>query len=188
MMTTRASWIPVVLGLTALLISSDPALAQRGRPVYRAPSRGVYYAPRYSYPTYVYRSAYRPIWYGPTYVVPTYSYYYSPTPTYYYVPTPAYFQPTPAATATADIRVILLDPQAVVWFDDRLTSSTGTERLYHTPMLTNGGTYSYRIRATWMQVGHQVTQERVVAVTPGRTSVVDFTQAGGEAVPPPSPR
>jgi uncharacterized protein (TIGR03000 family) len=117
--------------------------------------------------------------------VPTYSYYYAPTPTYYDVPTPTYVQATPVAAATAAIRVILPDPQAIVWFDGGVTSSTGTERLYHTPALAYGGTYTYRIRASWTQAGRQITQERVVSVTPGQPVVVDFTQTAAELLPSP---
>jgi uncharacterized protein (TIGR03000 family) len=68
------------------------------------------------------------------------------------------------------------DPQARVWFDGNSTSQTGTDRLFHSPLLTIGSTYSYQIRASWMRDGREVTPERTVSVTPGQTTIVDFTQ------------
>jgi uncharacterized protein (TIGR03000 family) len=88
------------------------------------------------------------------------------------------------APGVASVRVILPDPKATVLMDGNKTTSTGPERLYHTPELAPG-TYSYEISATWMQDGKEVTQVRTVPVTPGRTSVVNFTQPQSEALPPP---
>jgi uncharacterized protein (TIGR03000 family) len=121
-------------------------------------------------------------WYD-SYTYPSYSYYYAPPTQYYSPPTQYYPPPTqyydPPAQAVADyanVRVILPDPQARVWFDGSLTSQTGTDRLYHTPSLTAGSTYSYQIRASWTQGGREVSQERTVSVTPGQTTLVDFTR------------
>jgi uncharacterized protein (TIGR03000 family) len=79
-------------------------------------------------------------------------------------------------TDYANVRVIVPDPQARVWFDGSLTSQTGTDRLYHTPYLTVGSTYRYQIRASWAKDGREVSQERTVSVTPGQTTLVDFTR------------
>jgi uncharacterized protein (TIGR03000 family) len=87
-----------------------------------------------------------------------------------------YVEPVRAA---ASVRVLLPDAQARVWFDGKSTNSTGTERLYQSPALT-AGTYEYRVRASWMQGGQEVSQERSVSVRPGQMSVVDFTKAGPE--------
>jgi uncharacterized protein (TIGR03000 family) len=121
-------------------------------------------------------------WYD-SYAYPSYSYYYDPAPQYYSPPVQYYPPPTqyydPPAQAVADyanVRVIVPDPQARVWFDGSLTSQTGKDRLYHTPSLTAGSTYSYQIRASWMQDGREVSQERTVSVKPGQTTVGDFTR------------
>jgi uncharacterized protein (TIGR03000 family) len=77
----------------------------------------------------------------------------------------------------------LPDPQATVLFDGRPTTSTGAERSYHTPDLAPGGSYQYKLRVTWMQDGNQVSQERVVSVTPGRTTDVVFSRLSSDNVP-----
>ena len=121
-------------------------------------------------------------WYD-NYSYPSYSYYYappveyySPPIQYYSPPTPYYEPPAQAVADYANIRVTVPDPQARVWFDGTLTTQTGTDRLFYTPSLTAGSTYSYQIRASWMQGGREVSQERTISVTPGQTTLVDFTQ------------
>ncbi len=123
-----------------------------------------------------------PGWYG------DYGYGYAPSyygddgyanPGYYSPPTYAqpmpYAQPTSIPANIAEVRVIVPDPQAAVMFDGHATSQTGTDRLFDTPPLA--GTSQYHIRATWMQNGQQMSQERVVSVTPGQMAVVDFTHS-----------
>jgi uncharacterized protein (TIGR03000 family) len=85
----------------------------------------------------------------------------------------------------AQVKVLLSDASAKVWFDGSPTTSTGTERLYHTPDLAPGATNSYRIRASWVVNGKEMVQEQVVSVSPGRGSVVDFTRPVSEGVSPP---
>src|SRR5208283_2992909 len=81
-------------------------------------------------------------------------------------------QPIPDAPSSqetpknAQIKVLLPDPNAKVWFDGSPTSSTGTERIYHTPDLSPNVTNTYSIRATWLANGKEMTQERVVGVAP----------------------
>jgi len=119
------------------------------------------------------------------YDYPRSTYYYDVAPDYYAAPaTQFYYEPAPQqAPNTAQIRVLVPDPNARVWFDGNATQQTGTDRLFHTPSLQAGVANTYRIRATWMQDGREMTQERVVSVTPGRMSMVDFTQAQSEQVP-----
>ncbi len=78
--------------------------------------------------------------------------------------------------ASASIRVLVPDAEAKVWFDGTLTKSKGTDRLYYTPRLEPGSEYTYRIRAAWMVKGQEMIQEQVITVTPGRTTVADFTR------------
>jgi len=75
----------------------------------------------------------------------------------------------------ARVRVVVPNAQAKVWIDGNQTTSTGAVRMYHTPALSNGG--SYRVKASWTDNGREMTKERSVAVTPGQMAVVDFTQA-----------
>lgn len=114
--------------------------------------------------------------YGSGYYSPYYGNSYYSAPSYAYPQAAPYNnQPAPVTDDYAHIRVLVPDPQAKVWFDGAATSSTGTDRIYHSPALA-AGSYSYRIRASWMQKGEPVTQEAVVNVTPGQTAVVDFTR------------
>lgn len=102
-------------------------------------------------------------------------------PASYYSPPAAYAaQAVPDNTGT--VEVILPDPQARVSFDGTNTTQTGTVRFFHTPAMTPGGTYQYQIHATWSQGGHEMSQDRTVAVTPNQTAIVDFRQPASESV------
>jgi uncharacterized protein (TIGR03000 family) len=88
-----------------------------------------------------------------------------------------YYTPTSEGMAeVARIRLILPDAQARVFFDGTATKQVGTDRLYYTPPLTAGAANNYLIRATFLQGDREVPLERVVAVAPGMTYVVDFTR------------
>jgi uncharacterized protein (TIGR03000 family) len=89
---------------------------------------------------------------------------------------PSEFAGSPTALIPAHIRVILPDANARVWFGDHGTTSTGADRLYRSSPLAGGATYQYQVRVTFLRGGQEVSQERTVAVAPGRTTVVDFTQ------------
>lgn len=156
-----------LLGVTGFFTLTNHAHAQRGRgyPIplgYRSPSLvlGIGYSTRYIYPTYD--------------VYP----YTAPHAVFDPVAQP-FTPPMPAAVtqdSSAYVRVLVPDAQAKVWFDGALTTTTGTERLYHTAPLAPGGSYTYRIRAAWTAKGQEMIQELVVSVAPGRTTVADFTR------------
>jgi len=137
-----------------------------------------------SYPGGYRSSYYSPNWYD-SYSYPQSSYYapqyYTPAAEYYTPATEVYVDPVPANSA--QIRVTLPDPNARVWFDGNATQQTGTDRLFHTPSLQAGVANTYRIRASWMQGGREVTQERVVNVNPGQRLAVDFSQPISERLP-----
>jgi len=132
----------------------------------------------------VYGSGYYPYSFAPSY------YPYSIGPSYYTTPSiaPRYLydapiivgqspnvQVAPAMPAgSALVRVLLPDASAKVWFDGTLTKQDGGERYFHTPKLEPGSTYTYRIRAAWMEDGMETIQERVVNVSVGETTVADF--------------
>jgi uncharacterized protein (TIGR03000 family) len=100
-------------------------------------------------------------------------YYAAPRVSYYYA-APIVANPAPVADY-ANIRVIVRDAQARVWFDGKATSQSGSDRLFSTPPLATGAASTYHVRAAWMQDGREVSLERIVSVTPGQTAVVDFT-------------
>jgi uncharacterized protein (TIGR03000 family) len=115
-------------------------------------------------------------YYVSPYVAPRYSYIppvVMPAPT---APEPplAAIEPPAQPNGTAQIRVLVPDGQAQVWFDGAATKQTGTDRYFHTPVLTPGSSNTYRIRASWTEAGEEMIQERVVTVSPGATALADF--------------
>lgn len=76
---------------------------------------------------------------------------------------------------SANISVLVPNPNAKVWFDDTLMKQQGTDRQYTTPALDKEKTYSYKIRASWIANGREVTREKTVSVAPGQDLVVNFT-------------
>jgi uncharacterized protein (TIGR03000 family) len=170
---------PAILSLALMFVAAEAAQAQIRIQVGR-PSYGGYYGGygRGYYPGYYNQGYYGSSYYSP-YYGPYSSGYYStyPSTSYYYSPAPSYYvNPAPVTDNTANIRVLLPDPNARVWFNGNLTSQQGTDRLFTTPPLSYGTANVYMIRATWMQGGREVTQERTVSATPGGTFVVDFTR------------
>ena len=68
-------------------------------------------------------------------------------------------------------------PAIVPWFNDYATTTRGSTRYFDSPPLQGGGTYTYEIKASWMQDGQPVTAQETVSVTAGTQMVVDFTQS-----------
>lgn len=75
---------------------------------------------------------------------------------------------------TTTIKVSLPDGNAKVWFDGNLTRLTGTERSFYAPKLNPQVLRTYVVKASWMDNGREVVQEREVVVTQGRTTTVVF--------------
>jgi uncharacterized protein (TIGR03000 family) len=109
-----------------------------------------------------------------------------------YVPEPDYALPPPtvgpspaAQPVAARVEVILPDPAAEVSFNGQKIEGKGANRRLLTPPLQPGQYYHYRVTATWTQDGKAVTEERMVDVSAGQPSVVDFTQPAAKGVAPP---
>lgn len=116
-------------------------------------------------------------------------------PRYYYSDTwvtPAYTEPPQQVvqTTSANLEVLLPDPNAQLQLNGQNMTPTGTVRYFASPPLTPGN-YSYRVNATWTKDGKPVTAEMKVGVQPGKVTVVDFTQPqgqpGGQPPAPPNP-
>lgn len=95
-----------------------------------------------------------------------------PAMTYY--PAPMYFTPTysyyapPSIPVSTNVQISLDVPaNAMVWFDEKSTSQTGANRFYVSPPLEPGVNYSYQIKVTWRENGHDVTRVRDVPVHAG---------------------
>jgi uncharacterized protein (TIGR03000 family) len=87
----------------------------------------------------------------------------------------AYAQAQPRDNA-ARIRLIV-PAEARVWFDNKLTRQTGSERRFESPALTPGRDYSYDLKALWRDAnGKEVTQTRHVDVAANANVTVDFTR------------
>ena len=107
-----------------------------------------------------------------------------PRTSFYYDPQSDLFGGSTLAPGSARVRVIVPNPEARVWFDGAATQQLGNDRWFHTSSLQSGANYSYKIRATWMENGREVNQERTVRVNPGQMTFVDFTKPAGEQLPP----
>ena len=111
--------------------------------------------------------------YSPSYAYATPSY--TTTPSFYYAPSAAVT--TPATSAVPDNQAeveVRVPADAEVLFDGSATQQRGTDRLFISPPVTPGRSYTYTIEAKWMANGRQVEQKKDVTVTPGKTATADF--------------
>jgi len=127
-----------------------------------------YYAPSYTYSAPIY-----------SYSTPSYGYSYVPS-TYGYAGTPqsyqAFYPPENATDKKVHVQVDLPDPNAEVWFEGAPTQQRGTTREFESPELMPGRTYTYHIRARWMDNGQMKDETRTVAVQAGQHMEVDFAR------------
>jgi uncharacterized protein (TIGR03000 family) len=115
---------------------------------------------------------------------PSFSNYYVPPINYYAYPmyntapsaNYSYGAYAPAQDNEARIRVVV--PQdAKVWFDNKATKQSGSQRHFESPALTPGKQYSYDVKAQWKdENGKEVTQTRHIDVGANTNVTVDFTQ------------
>jgi uncharacterized protein (TIGR03000 family) len=92
-------------------------------------------------------------------------------------------QPSVAATAPIYLEVVVPNPNARVWVDDQATTRTGTVRDFTSPPVAVGSSYSYDVRASWKENGHQIDIDRHVSVVPGESNRIEFT-TGGNVISP----
>lgn len=140
-------------------------------------------------------------WYGYGYGgYPSYGYGYYPS--YYGYSQPYYanavvYQPQLATTTVEQqappppqydcrIQVLLPTVDAEVWINGNLTQTRGMARNY-VATLTSAKTQTYVVRASWVQNGQTVTDERRLEVNPGNTALADFTRSAPvEQIPAPN--
>jgi uncharacterized protein (TIGR03000 family) len=75
------------------------------------------------------------------------------------------------------------DSNAEVWFQDYKTQQRGTVRQYESDNLDPNQTYTFKIRARWMQNGQQIDQTRQVQGRAGQNVMVDFTAQPRKQIP-----
>jgi uncharacterized protein (TIGR03000 family) len=80
---------------------------------------------------------------------------------------------TMAPPAAALVRIHTV-PGAKLWFDGSPTSQSGVLRTFSTPPLDLGRSYSYGVRACWLEDGRPVVRSLTVKVMPGETADLDM--------------
>ncbi len=73
------------------------------------------------------------------------------------------------------LRVNVPDARARVWIEGQPTRQMGTERVYLSPPLEPGKTYTYTVRAAWMANGREMTEEKKQEGQPGQEVAINFT-------------
>jgi uncharacterized protein (TIGR03000 family) len=75
------------------------------------------------------------------------------------------------------------DPNAEVFFQDYKTQQRGTIRHFESDSLDPNKTYTFQIRARWMQNGQQMDQTRQVQARAGQNVRVDFANSAIQQPP-----
>ncbi|HZZ80387.1 MAG TPA: TIGR03000 domain-containing protein [Gemmataceae bacterium] len=91
----------------------------------------------------------------------------------------SYYAPA-APQATMDVgyvRVLLPDPDAQIWINGQAMTQSGVDRTFTTPLIS--APVTYQVRAEWMSYNQVMSNERTVTISPGATTVVDFTASSG---------
>jgi len=141
-----------------------------------------YYSPSYYNSGYAYSPSYSSYSYVPNYSYapeyndaqsPDYSIQANPSTPSATTQQSLYYSP-PQTDNSAQIRV-LVPAGAQVWVGGALTSQTGSERVFASPAIQPGRTYTYEVKARWMQEGEPVEQVKQVRVQANQTTTVDFS-------------
>jgi len=187
---------PLILTLTLLAAAANAGDSFARHRGYRSWG-GTHYTPYHYYSRGYYGSGY----YHPHHQGYYYNWGYAPS--YYYTapqtwvePSPyAYTYPAPATqsyysgpgTIAQPVTITVFVPvaDAQVWFEDRPTQQQGIQRVFQSAPLEAEGTYTYTVKARWMENGRPMEQVRQVAVQPGQDMTVDFRSNPGENVPAP---
>jgi uncharacterized protein (TIGR03000 family) len=121
-----------------------------------------YYSYGYSPYTYFYSYPY-------TYAYP-YTYYYNYPSTTYIVPT--------SEALPAKVRVHVT-PDAIVSFNDQVTSQQGEFRTFETPALSKDQDYTVNIRVRWAEGDTTIERSRSVDLHAGDSVTIDFMAGKG---------
>jgi uncharacterized protein (TIGR03000 family) len=95
---------------------------------------------------------------------------------------------SPAANVI-NLRVLVPDANARIWIENQEMSIQGTERLFFSPPVETGKTYTYTVKASWMENGKEVTREKKQDVSAGQEYFVNFNEAASSSSSstPPAP-
>lgn len=118
------------------------------------------------------------------------SYYYSePRTSYYYDPSATattYISDDGLSANRARLEVIVPDPNAEIYVQDQRMSLTGSIRLFDSPDLEQGKTYTYTIKLKRNISGRATEEVRKVEVKAGSRVVVDFNRPEISQMPSPT--
>lgn len=143
-----------------------------------------YYSPRY-YNNYSYGSTF------PQYPAYTYGYYAQPNYGYYSGTVnqgqaqqaqgsqPMQYDELNPSGTKARLRVTVPSPNAQLTINGVAMRQMGSTRVFDSPPLEPNKSYRYTVKASWMENGREVTQEKDVNVSPGQVSVASFSQDMG---------
>jgi uncharacterized protein (TIGR03000 family) len=81
----------------------------------------------------------------------------------------------PGLAGTAQVSVILPD-NAELSIEGKKMTSTGSSRLFVSPTLEQGKTYTYDLHAKWMENGKEIVRDRKVTFRPGEQVEIDLRQ------------
>jgi uncharacterized protein (TIGR03000 family) len=90
----------------------------------------------------------------------------------------SFTNPEQANLTTVDVTVRVPDPNAEIWFDNYQTHERGLVRQFQSEGLQPGETYTFHIRARWVENGQLVERHRDVPARAGQLLSVDFNSAG----------
>jgi uncharacterized protein (TIGR03000 family) len=188
----RSVVLGTVLAALTLLFAAESAQAQRwyGGRGYYGYNRGWYGGPYYRG---WYGGPYYSSWDGGPYYR-NWAYGYYPGMTYSYATVPSYTQsnyPPYAPTTgivpssyestapnrgenTVLLHLFVPTPDTRLWIQDQQMQQTGTERLFYSPPLEPGKTYTYTIKATWRDGDREVNRTQEVTVKAGEEKTVRF--------------
>jgi len=77
-------------------------------------------------------------------------------------------------TSRARLRVMVPAQDARLSINGTPMQQTGTSRVFESPALEAGRSYTYSLQATWTENGREVTKQQEVEVRPGQESVAVF--------------
>jgi len=76
------------------------------------------------------------------------------------------------------LRINVPIPDAKVWIENQPTQQMGLNRLFISPPLDPQKEYTYSVRASWMQNGQEVTQEKTLSARTGQEVTANFSVVG----------
>jgi uncharacterized protein (TIGR03000 family) len=90
---------------------------------------------------------------------------------------------TPTLPPASVFVTVVVPADAEVFFDGAPTKQRGVERLYQTPLLPYGKTFTYQVTARWNESGTTIESTREIEVGAGAGVRVDFPVATQGAYP-----